>query len=192
VRPLTEQQRALLESAMKNDASHRARMRAHGLLLSSEGMTIKAIAKIYHVDRDTVSTWIKKWEKHGDKSLHDQPRSGRPAILNTTEKERAKQYIKEEPRSLKNVAERFAQKTATRLSMSSLKRLAKKARLRWKRVRKSLKSLTLPILNFSEHSCPFPAHTWLCTKSPVREMTRRSMRPSRSFFKPFLRSNRSH
>src|SRR5499433_1221205 len=144
VRPLTEQQRALLESTLKNDASHRARMRAHGLLLSSEGITIKAIAKIYHVDRDTVSTWIKKWEKHGDKSLHDQPRSGRPTILNTTEKELAKQYIKEEPRSLKNVAERLAQKTAKRLSMSSLQRLAKKARLRWKRVRKSLKSLRDP------------------------------------------------
>jgi transposase len=145
VRPLTEQQRALLESTMKNDASHRARMRAHGLLLSSEGRTIKAIAKIYHVDRDTVSTWIKKWEKHDAKSLHDQPRSGRPTILNTTEKELAKQYIKEEPRSLKNVAEQLAQKTAKRLSMSSLKRLAKKARLRWKRVRKSLKSRRDPI-----------------------------------------------
>src|SRR5467141_461525 len=142
--PLTEQQRALLESMMKNDASHRARMRAHGLLLSSEGITIKAIAKIYHVDRDTVSTWIKKWEKHGDKSLHDQPRSGRPTTLNATEKELAKQYIQEEPRSLKNVVERLAQKTAKRLSISSLKRLAKKARLRWKRVRKSLKCLRDP------------------------------------------------
>src|SRR6266849_1422071 len=82
VRHLTEQQRALLENTMKNDASHRARMRAHGLLLSSEGITIKAIAKIYDVDRDTVSTWMKKWEKHGEKSLHDQPRSGRPTTLN--------------------------------------------------------------------------------------------------------------
>jgi transposase len=106
VRPLTEQQRALLESTRKNDAAHRARRRAHGLLLRSEGITIKAIAKIYHVDRDTVSTWIKKWEKHGHKSLHDQPRSGRPPMLNATEKELAKQYIKEEPRSLKNVVER--------------------------------------------------------------------------------------
>jgi len=77
--------------------------------------------------------------------LHDKPRSGRPTILNTTEKELAKQYIKEEPRSLKNVAERLAQKTAKRLSMSSLKRLAKKARLRWKRGRKSLKSLRDPL-----------------------------------------------
>src|SRR3989440_3900156 len=145
VRPLTEQQRALLESTIKNDASHRARMRAHGLVLSSEGITIKAIAKIYHVDRDTVATWIKKWEKHGEKSLHDQPRSGRPSTLNAAEKELAKQYIKEEPRSLKHVVERLAQKTAKRLSISSLKRLAKKARLRWKRVRKSLKSLRDPI-----------------------------------------------
>ena len=119
VRPLTEQQRALLESTMKTDASHRARMRAHGLLLSSEGITIKAIAKIYHVDRDTVSTWIKQWEKYGAKSLHDQPRSGRPTTLNATEKELAQQYIKEEPRSLKHVAERLAQKTAKRLSISS-------------------------------------------------------------------------
>ena len=135
--PLTEQQRALLESTMKNDVSYRARMRAHGLLLSSEGITIKAIAKIYHVDRATVSTWITKWEKHGDTSLHNQPRSGRPTTLNATEKELATQYIKEEPRSLKNVVERLAQKTTKRLSISSLKRLAKKARLRWKRVRKS-------------------------------------------------------
>ena len=117
--PLTEQQRELLESTMKNDASHRARMRAHGLVLSSEGITIKAIAKIYHVDRDTVSPWIKQWEKHGDQSLHDQPRSGRPTILNATEKALAKQYIQEEPRSLKNVVERLAQKTAKRLSISS-------------------------------------------------------------------------
>src|SRR5213080_3225948 len=120
-------------------------MRAHGLVLRSEGITIKAIAKIYHVDRDTVATWIKKWEKHGEKSLHDQPRSGRPSTLNATEKELAKQYIQEEPRSLKHVVERLAQKTAKRLSMSSLKRLAKKARLRWKRVRKSLKSLRDPL-----------------------------------------------
>jgi transposase len=119
VRPLTEQQRVLLESTIKNDASHRARMRAHGLVLSSEGITIKAIAKIYHVDRDTVATWIKQWEKHGEKSLHDQPRSGRPSTLNATEKELAKQYIKEEPRSLKHVVERLAQKTAKRLSISS-------------------------------------------------------------------------
>ena len=43
------------------------------------------------------------------------------------------------------MVERLATKTDKRLSLSSLKRLAKKACLRWKRVRKSLKSLRDPV-----------------------------------------------
>jgi len=39
-------------------------------------MTINAIAKIYQIDRDTVSTWIRKWEHDGPERLHDKPRSG--------------------------------------------------------------------------------------------------------------------
>src|SRR2546425_8109347 len=130
---------------MTHDTSPRARARAHSLLLSAEGMTIKEISKIYQVDRDTVSTWIRKWEHDGPASLHDKPRSGRPPKLTPDEQTLAIAYIKDEPRSLKQVVERFTQKTAKRLSISSLKRLAKKARLRWKRVRKSLKSLRDPI-----------------------------------------------
>src|SRR5712664_1193195 len=144
VRPLTESQRHTLAEIMKHDAIPRARVRAHGILLSSQGMKIKEIAKAYQVDRDTVATWIKKWEQSGMASLYDKPRSGRPPKLTPEEKDLARQYIKEDPRCLKQVVERLSQKTAKRLSISSLKRLAKKARLRWKRVRKSLKSLRDP------------------------------------------------
>src|SRR6266540_3104214 len=129
---------------MKHDPSPRARARAHSLLLSSQRVTIKEIVKIYQVDRDTVSAWIKKWEHTGVESLYDKPRCGRLSKLTREEKELAQQYIKEEPRCLKQVVERLSQKTAKRLSISSLKRLAKRARLRWKRVRKSLKSLRDP------------------------------------------------
>jgi transposase len=141
VRPLTEEQRELLEKTRKADTSYRARTRAHSLLLSAQGTPIKDIAKASQVDRDTVSTWLKKWEHHGAQSLHDKPRSGRPPKLTPDEQELAKQYLQEEPRSLKRVVERFAQQTEKRLSVSSLKRLAKRGRLRWKRVRKSLKRL---------------------------------------------------
>jgi transposase len=144
VRPLTAEQRELLEKTMKADTSFRARTRAHSLLLSADGTTIKDIAKTYQVDRDTVSSWLKKWERHGVQSLHDHPRSGRPPKLTPDEQELAKHYIKEDPRSLKQVVERLANTTEKRLSLSSLKRLAKKARLRWKRVRKSLKRLRDP------------------------------------------------
>ena len=144
VRPLTESQRHTLAEIMHHDATPRARGRAHGILLSAQGMKMKEIAKIYQVDRDTVATWMKKWEHHGVASLYDKPRSGRPPKLTPEEKDLAQQYIKEDPRCLKQVIERLRQKTAKRLSISSLKRLAKKACLRWKRVRKSLKSLRDP------------------------------------------------
>jgi len=107
-------------------------------------MTINAIATIYHVDRDTVATWITKWEQRHTGSLHDQPRSGRPPKLTSEEQALALTYLQEEPRSLKQVVDRVTQKTAKRLSISALKRLAKRARLRWKRVRKSLQCLREP------------------------------------------------
>jgi transposase len=133
VQPLTDEQRQLLDKTMKEDTAFRARSRAHSLLLSAAGTPIQTIAKAYKVHRVTVSAWIKKWELHGAQSLHDQPRSGRPSKLTPDEQALAQQYIKDEPRSLKGVVERLAHKTEKRLSLSTLKRLAKKARLRWKR-----------------------------------------------------------
>src|SRR5262250_2070475 len=144
VQPLTQEQRQLLKTTMQNDPSFRARSRAHGLLLSAHGTTIKDIAKTYQVHRVTVSSWLKHWEQHGAQSLHDKPRSGRPRTLGPEARDIALRYIQEEPHALTRVGKRFADKTAKRLRLSSLKRLAKKARLRWKRVRKSLKSLRDP------------------------------------------------
>ena len=144
VQPLTDEQRDLLEKTMHEDTSFRARSRAHSLLLSAAGTPIQTIAKTYQVHRVTVSAWIKKGEHHGAQSLHDQPRSGRPTTLSSEEQAIALQYIKPQPQSLTGVVKRFADTTDKRLSLSSLKRLAKKARLRWKRVRKSLKSLRDP------------------------------------------------
>ncbi len=141
---LTDEQRHVLEMTVKQDASSRARARAHSILLSSRGTTINEIATIYQVDRDTVSSWIKNWEQQGIESLHDKPRSGRPPKLTPEEQELALDYLKDNPRSLKQVVDRLERQTAKRISLSALKRLAKKARLRWKRVRQSLKSLRDP------------------------------------------------
>src|SRR5437763_13856198 len=105
---------------------------------------INKVVKIYQFDRYIIESRIKKCEHDSIDSLYEKPLCGRPSKLTLEEKELAQHYIKEEPRCLKQVAERLSQKTAKRLSISSLKRLAKKARLRWKRVRKSLKSLRDP------------------------------------------------
>jgi transposase len=91
-----------------------------------------------------VSAWITHWAQHGVQSLHDQPRSGRPSILRPEERDIALHSLKAEPHALKRVRKRFADTTDKRLSLSSRKRLATKAHLRWKRVRTSRKSLRDP------------------------------------------------
>jgi transposase len=137
VQPLTEEQRALLEKTMQDDASFRARTRAHSRLLSSPGTTLKDLAKTSQVDRDPVSSWLQHWAPHGAQRVPDPPRSGRPPTLTPDEQVIAPHSIKEAPRSLHSVVERFANHTETRRSLASLKRLAQKARRQWKRVRKS-------------------------------------------------------
>jgi len=122
---------------MPHDPAPRARARAPSLLLSAAGMTSKDITPIYQVARDTVATWSRQGERDGPPSLHEQPRRGRPPKLPLAEHTLAIASIKEEPRSLKQVGERLTQQTAQRLRMASLTRLAKRARLRWKRGRKS-------------------------------------------------------
>ena len=144
VQPLTPAQRQLLETTMKDAPSCRARSRAHGLFLSAHGTTMQDIATTYQVHRVTVSAWITHWEQQGAQSLPDTPRSGRPSTLGPEQRAIALQYRKEEPQALKRVLKRFADKTDKRLSLSALRRLAPKARLRWKRVRTSLTSLCDP------------------------------------------------
>jgi len=129
---------------MQEDTAFRARSRAHSLLLSAAGTPLQAIAHASQLHRVPVSAWITQWAHHGAQSLHDPPRSDRPAKLTPDEQARAQHSLTEEPRSLQGGAERLAHKTEKRRRLSTLKRLAKKARLRWQRVRQSLKSLRDP------------------------------------------------
>ena len=135
-------------------------MRAHSILLSSKGIGINEIAKIYQVHRNSVSSWIDKWETSGGNGLYDQPRSGSPPKLNEKEQEVAKDLIKAHPNAPKRVVALLAGKMGKTISRSSLRRIAKEAGLpvrrtpacavpvtadrqtglRWKRVRKSLKT----------------------------------------------------
>ncbi|SRR5712691_1976250 len=124
---------------------HLAPARAHSLFLSAEGMTIKHSTRISPVERDTVSTWIRKGARDGPARLQAQPRSGSPPTLTLAAPTLAIASSQAEPRALTQVVARLSQHTAQRLRMSSLQRLAKRARLRWTRVRQSCKRLRDPV-----------------------------------------------
>ncbi|MCA1617603.1 MAG: helix-turn-helix domain-containing protein, partial [Acidobacteria bacterium] len=63
---------------MRNHSSHRTRMRAHAILLSARRYSINQIADIFAVDRETVTSWLARWEESGTDALDDDSKSGRP------------------------------------------------------------------------------------------------------------------
>ena len=117
--------------------SRRARLRAHSLLLSHQGFSIPHIARIYHVDRRSVSSWIDRWQTRGLVGLYDQPGAGRRPTLSADEQHKVQQYLQQYPKDLKKVVHQLEQETSRRVSTKTIKRLIKKNRYVWKRIRKS-------------------------------------------------------
>ena len=79
-------------------------------------------------------------------ALFDKPRSGRPRILSGEAETEALVSVNQSPRSLKKVIAELAESLGLTLSVSTLKRICKRAGLSWKRVRKSLRSKRDPDL----------------------------------------------
>jgi transposase len=104
----------------------RARMRAHSLLLSHQGVSIPHIARIYQVDRRSVSGWIDRWHTRGLGGLYDQPGAGRRPLLNMDEQHKVEQYLQQYPKDLKRVVYQLEQETTKRISTKTLKRFLKK------------------------------------------------------------------
>lgn len=136
---LSESDRKQLTALFKYHDSHSVRRRSHSILLSADGFTIDEIARIYQIHRDTVGTTFDKWKRDGIAGLFDDPRSGRPSKLSDDEADEAVKLLKEEPRSIKKALAATREKTGKEISEWTLKRIAKNAELRWKRMRRSVK-----------------------------------------------------
>ena len=140
ITPLTETEKIKLKGLFKHHSSFRVRKRAHSALLNNRGFSIAQIAEIYQVDRDTVSRWLDRWSENGVDGLLDKPRSGRPSRLSSEEEKIVQESLNKDPRSINKAAERLFQQTRKTVSKWTLRRIATKAGLKWKRMRKSHKS----------------------------------------------------
>src|SRR5512134_1228389 len=130
--PLSDAEIEPLQQMHAHHPSRRARMRAHSLLLSHQRYTIPHIARLYQVAPRRVSAWIDRWQAWGLVGLYDRPRSGRPSIFNAEEQQKVYEYLDDSPK----VVEAMEQKTSTRVSTKTIKRLIKKSHI-WKRSKKS-------------------------------------------------------
>jgi len=146
VNPLSPEEIKTLNEMHKNHACQASQIRAHAILMSDFGLKVMLISKIYGICRQTVSIWLHAWEDKGICGLLDKPRSGRPRILSLEAEMNALNRVNQSPRSLKKVLAELSENLGKTLSLSTLKRICKRAKLNWKRVRKSLKSKRDPDL----------------------------------------------
>jgi len=140
VEQLSEEEVITLEDLKKFHPKYSPRTRAHSILLSHQGYPISEISSVLSICRQTVSTSISNWETNGIRGLLDKPRSGRPRIIEREREDTVVEKVNESPRKLKNVLSTIEEELNQKISLSTLKRVCKRAGLAWKRIRKSLKS----------------------------------------------------
>lgn len=132
---LNAESEATLKHLMKTHAVHQVRQRAHAILLSAKGYKINQLADIFDVDRDAIAEWIKRWEHEGPPGLENKPRPGRPPLLSNEDEDRLLKAVGLEPRQLKTAALHIR----ASVSLYTLKRVLKRHRYRWRRMRSSLR-----------------------------------------------------
>jgi transposase len=72
-------------------------------MLLERGFSIAQLMKIFGVSRKTIYNWLTKWEEQGFLGLYNQKGRGRKSLLSKEQKERAKEWVRQEPKSLKKV-----------------------------------------------------------------------------------------
>lgn len=140
VSPLSDIEQSSLQAMYRHHGNYYTRLRAHSVLLNHAGRSVKEIAAILGVNRQSVASWLNAWEEQGLCGLIEKPRSGRPKQLEEAEIELVLALVKDEPRNLKKALSQLEEKTGKKISTKTLKGFCKAAGLSWKRVRKSLKS----------------------------------------------------
>jgi transposase len=99
--------------------------------LSHHGYSIPQSARLYEVDRRSVSLWLDRWQQEGLVGLYDRPHTGRPHSLSAPEQRKVHQLLRQFPRHIKRVVEELAQATGKRVSPTTIKRLIKKTGSVW-------------------------------------------------------------
>jgi len=137
VKPLSKADQEHLVQVCREHKVYTVRCRAHAILLSSRGFPVSEIQEIFNISKPTALSWLDRWEERGQGGLEDEPRPGGPPILDEKEQGILKDILKRFPRKPKKVLAVLKEQTGKVISRSTLRRLARKLGLRWKRFRRS-------------------------------------------------------
>ena len=86
VKPLMISDIDNLQKQLRDSTNHRERQRSQIILMSNQKMNVKSLSIALQLSRDTIERCLDRYESKGFKFLKDLPRTGRPCILDDSQK----------------------------------------------------------------------------------------------------------
>jgi transposase len=127
---------SLLWRIYKHSKRYRVRQRAHCILLSSQGITVPQLARMFHVTQRTVYNWLNAWEMCRFPGIYDASGKGRQPKLTSRQKEQIQQWAKKFPKNLNKIIVFVKEEFDIIVSKSTIKRVLKEFTMSWRRIRR--------------------------------------------------------
>jgi transposase len=138
--PLSQDQIGQLNSIIRGYDPYHVRIRAQAiLLLFADGCSFNDVASSCRVHVNTIYNWTKRWIDCGIDGLYYIPGRGVKPTFSSTEKDLIVEYVEDEPRSLRKVAQIVEEVTGKRAGLETFRRILKSRGKSWKRQRKTPK-----------------------------------------------------
>lgn len=128
----------LLERIYRQSRHHQVRQRAHCLILASQGVKIEELMKIFQVSYKTIYNWLNRWELEGMVGLYNKPGRGCKPSFNPEQKAKIREWASQQPKQLKQVAQKIKEEWKIEISTKTIKRILKTLSMSWHRMRRGL------------------------------------------------------
>lgn len=128
----------LLERIYRSSKHHQVRQRAQCLILTSQGVKVEELMKIFQVSYKTVYNWFERWESEGMVGLYNQKGQGRKPTFNWQQKSKIREWAAQEPRQLKKVVQKVKEEWGIKISTRTIKRILTIFYMSWHRMRRGV------------------------------------------------------
>ena len=102
------------------------RQRAHFLILVSQNVKNENLIKIFKFSYKTMYNWLNRWENEGMLGLYNKPGRGRKKTFNSAQLAQIRDWVKLQPRQLKQVVQKIKEEWCINISTETIKRIIKK------------------------------------------------------------------
>ena len=116
----------LLNRIYRESRHHQVRQRAHFLILISQNVKNENLMKIFKVSYKTMYNWLNRWEYEGMVGLYNKPGRGRKETFNYAQSAQIRDWVKLQPKQLKQVVQKIKKEWSINISTATIKRIIKK------------------------------------------------------------------